>query len=560
MDQPLRVLIIEDSEDDTLLLVRKLQQGGYEPSFERVDSAQTMAAVLAAKPWDIILADYSMPYFSGAAALQLLKETELDIPFIFVSGTIGEDTAVAGMKAGAQDYLMKDNLRRLIPAIERELREAEVRRKRRHAEEKVELHRRRQAVSYDINLAMTSTLDLKKVLDLLLEKNDLLLPYSATTVSLINKADGKLEPVAYHNVDEEKWKAQELEHGLTNVVFEIKSPLVVGNLQTHPGLQDRDFYLDQGFVSYLGVPLIIRGEVLGVLSFYTKGEHLFADEEIEFLSTLAGQAAIAIDNAQLYKEMTELAANLGRSNKVKDEFLSVMSHELRTPLNVVVGYAGMMKDGMLGEVNPQQEEALGKMIGHANEQLALVNNILCATVLEAEKINVETHEFVLGDFFNQFKSAYDLPTRKEPIIRWECAEPLAPIRTDAAKLKLILNNLVDNALKFTKSGQVKISAQIVEEDNRQQAIEKSTDASRPPPRAYVEFKVADTGVGIPQDHLSLIFERFHQVDSSETRLFGGVGMGLYIVKQFTALLGGTIGVESEPDKGTTFTVRIPLQK
>ncbi|MBI3328770.1 MAG: adenylate/guanylate cyclase domain-containing response regulator, partial [Nitrospinae bacterium] len=124
MPTPLRVLIVEDSEDDAELLLFELQNGGYEPSWERVDTAAAMTAALARESWDIIISDYSMPHFSGIAALALVKELRLDVPFIIVSGTIGEGTAVAAMKAGAHDYLIKGNLARLPPAIEREVREA----------------------------------------------------------------------------------------------------------------------------------------------------------------------------------------------------------------------------------------------------------------------------------------------------------------------------------------------------------------------------------------------------------------------------------------------------
>src|SRR5437867_1329376 len=135
MKTPLRVLIVEDCEDDAELLLRELRRGGYAPAFERVDTPEAMSAALARESWDIVIADYSLPQFSRLAALNLVQERALDLPFIIVSGAIGEDTAVAAMKAGAHDYLLKGNLARLVPAIERELREAESRRERRRAEE-----------------------------------------------------------------------------------------------------------------------------------------------------------------------------------------------------------------------------------------------------------------------------------------------------------------------------------------------------------------------------------------------------------------------------------------
>ena len=133
MNTPIRVLIVEDAPNDAMLLLLELEDGGYDPTCARVDTAAAMQAALAEQLWDIVIADYSMPHFSALAALRLLQDCGLDLPFIIVSGAIGEDTAVAAMKAGAHDYLMKDNLARLVPAVERELREAQVRRQREEA-------------------------------------------------------------------------------------------------------------------------------------------------------------------------------------------------------------------------------------------------------------------------------------------------------------------------------------------------------------------------------------------------------------------------------------------
>jgi DNA-binding NtrC family response regulator len=121
------VLIVEDAEDDALLVVRELRRAGYDVIFQRVDTAKAMTAALANQPCDLVIADYSMPHFSGLTALELFMKSGLDVPFIFVSGTMGEDVAVTAMKAGAHDYVMKGNLKRFVPAVERELREAEIR-------------------------------------------------------------------------------------------------------------------------------------------------------------------------------------------------------------------------------------------------------------------------------------------------------------------------------------------------------------------------------------------------------------------------------------------------
>jgi PAS domain S-box-containing protein len=135
MTKPLRVLIVEDSEGDALLLIHELERGGFEPAYERVETREAMQEAIRGREWDIVISDYVMPRFSGLNALNVLRESGLDLPFIILSGNIGEDIAVGAMKAGAHDYLIKGNLKRLTPAVERELREAEERRARRQAEE-----------------------------------------------------------------------------------------------------------------------------------------------------------------------------------------------------------------------------------------------------------------------------------------------------------------------------------------------------------------------------------------------------------------------------------------
>src|SRR5580658_1781151 len=128
MSTPLSVLMVEDSDEDTELVIRELRRGGYDVSFVRVDTPQAMSATLEDQTWDVVICDYSLPHFGGADALRLLRGRNLDTPFIYVSGTIGEDTAVAALKQGAHDYILKGSLKRLLPAIQRELKEAEQRR------------------------------------------------------------------------------------------------------------------------------------------------------------------------------------------------------------------------------------------------------------------------------------------------------------------------------------------------------------------------------------------------------------------------------------------------
>ncbi|HWP57744.1 MAG TPA: HAMP domain-containing sensor histidine kinase [Candidatus Acidoferrales bacterium] len=224
-------------------------------------------------------------------------------------------------------------------------------------------------------------------------------------------------------------------------------------------------------------------------------------------------------------------------DKIKAEFLSVMSHELRTPLNVIMNYAAMMQKGVLGELNPEQKRAVEKMTHHSRELLGMINDILEITRLGAEAVKLERHRFHLSHLLDDIRAGYEIPLDKDVKLCWDYSPELPVIETDAGKLRHILWNLINNAIKFTDAGRVTVAARANE-------------------RA-VELSVSDTGIGIPKKDLAKIFEIFHQADSSAARDYGGAGVGLHIVKRFTEMLGGAIRVESEENRGSTFTVTLP---
>jgi signal transduction histidine kinase len=450
-----------------------------------------------------------------------------------LTGLASEELADEALRKGAQDYLVKgkvdgDLLARSIRyAIERK-----------RAEEEIQQNLRRLKALQEIERAM-STLDLRTVLDVLLKKLDLLLPYSATTVRLYNKATRLLEPIACRNISEDDWKAEPWRggRGVPNFVFESKTAWTTRNVQTDPRVRDRDFFRRHGLVSYLGLPLIAKNETLGVISFYTKQEHSFADHEVEFLSTLADQAAIAIQNSQLYEEVRASRDAMEQANKIKEEFLSVMSHELRTPLNAILGYTEMVRDGMQGPVNAEQERCLEKVLSRSRELLMMINGILQVTSMKAPRKSA-IHPINLKEFLDDLRSTYEFPTDREVALGWDYGD-LPVFDTDQEKLRHILQNLINNAVKFTPRGRIVVSARHMRERQR------------------MEFKVSDTGIGIAEEKLPIIFEKFRQVDSSETRSYGGVGLGLYIVKQYVEALAGKIEVRSIVGEGSTFTVTIP---
>jgi PAS domain S-box-containing protein len=419
----------------------------------------------------------------------------------------------------------------------------------------------------EIGMAITSTLDLRRVLDILLENLQLSTSYAAATVRLVNRRSGELEPVACRNINEEKWKRtfSRTPGGLSQLVLKSKKPLDITDVRQDPRTRHQEFMREYGLVSFLGIPLIVKDEALGVLAVFTREPHRFEEEEVQFFTTLGGQAAIAIHNAQIYEEMVG-------ANKVKEEFLSVMSHELRTPLSVVMGYAGMLKEGILGEVAPRQEEALQKILIRAADQLHMINSIMQTTQLETRVLMPEYHPVNFSELLTHLRGDLDMTrTKKDVALLWDYPLEGMHLVTDSAKVKQILQNLIGNALKFTDRGSVTVSARLVENAGSpplvagNQLIQdpnltpSDSDLSSPVLQKCLQIKVTDTGIGMSAEQQWSIFDKFFQVDSSETRLYGGVGLGLYIVKTFTELLGGKVGVESRRGAGTTFTVTIPVE-
>ncbi len=197
MAKQLKALIVDDSEEDALLVAMELKRSGYDIAYERVDTPESLTVALDGNAWDVVLCDYVMPRFSGMAALEILHEKEMDIPFVIVSGKIGEDTAVAAMKAGAHDYIMKDKLSRLAPAIDRELAEAADRRERRRAEEKVARLSRLYSVLYGINEMIVRAKDRQDLFDdacrIAVEKGLFLMAW----VGLADTENQRVRPVAF---------------------------------------------------------------------------------------------------------------------------------------------------------------------------------------------------------------------------------------------------------------------------------------------------------------------------------------------------------------------------
>jgi signal transduction histidine kinase len=407
------------------------------------------------------------------------------------------------------------------------------------AAEEIRRQRERLEVLHEANLSATSTIDKSEILASFLETALLHLPYAAAIIRLKSTGADVSDTVAMRGFKTKTLDTAKESLGFTDRVIVDQRPCQVRNVFTDRQLQNLDLFEDEGLVSFLGVPLVANNRALGCLVFLTREEHEFNEEEIDFLSTLAGQAAIAIHHSELYDRGQRQAAELIDAHKIKDEFLKVVSTQLKTPLNVITGYSDMFLQGLLGEMTAIQEKAIETVARQSKELHGLINTVLQVSSMEAETLQVDFHEVNLWEFFSELRAFYDYPLAKNVKLVWNYPADLPSVEGDRIKLRRILENLIGNALKFTEHGTVTVAARYLAD------------------KKVVEFRISDTGAGISQEQIPTIFERFRQVSPHTGMEHGGVGLGLYIVKKYLDLLGGTVRVESRAGEGSTFIVRVP---
>ncbi len=283
----------------------------------------------------------------------------------------------------------------------------------------------------------------------------------------------------------------------------------------------------------LTLPMAWGGNAVGVLTLLWHGAARPSGRQTALARGFSHQAAVALQNVRLVEDLRE-------ASRLKSEFVATMSHELRTPLNVIMGYTDLLLEQAFGTLDEEALNVLGRIQRSARELFDLISATLDLNRLEAGKSRVTIEPVAVSDLFAQLEAetAERLDTR-EVDVRWHVTSDLPVLETDRGKLRIVLKNLVGNAIKFTERGRVTVAA-------------APTDDA-------VVFTVADTGVGIRDDDLPVIFDMFRQVESANTRRHGGVGLGLYIVKRLLGELRGRIDVESELGVGTTFHVRLPVR-
>jgi len=501
MIRPLKVLILEDLPSDAMLEEREARKTLGECRFLVVETRQDFLDALAGFEPDIILSDYSLPQFDGLSALMLAREHAPETPFIVVTGSINEETAVECMKAGAWDYVLKESILRLGPALQGALERKRDRLERRLAEEAL---RRSEALFRNLFEGHAAV---KMLID----------PRTGEIV------DANRAAAAYYG-----WSQDQL-RGMN-----------IGRVNTRP-------------------PEAVReemGKALSVGHCRFESCHMMADGSIRDVDVLnsvieAGGRELlhsivfdvterkAVERALIKAKEDAECANLAKS-----EFLANMSHEIRTPLN---GIMGMMQLLEVVTTEGEQREYLSLAKVSAERLTRLLSNILDLSSIESGKLDICHHEFDCSNLFDALADLFSITAKDRNLSLTFRLDPEIPsgLVGDEVRVLQVLFNLVGNALKFTREGGVTVEAVRI----------RSVRGTG----MRVLFSVADTGIGIPDEKLLEMFNPFSQVEGSYTRSYQGAGLGLTIVRRLVKLMNGRICVENFEEGGTTFHVVLPFE-
>lgn len=558
MTHPLRIILIEDSEQDAAEILQRIHDGGYQTEVRQVTQEEEMIQALEEGPWDLVITEYMVPGFSSFSVLRLLKERGLDTPLIIVSGSLNEATAVQAMQEGATDYIYKDNLMRLLPAVEREVRDAGIRKEKRLTEHALSLTeaKYRELYQWERNA--------REVLQKLRQSDDLgdifqVLVYEVGQILKVDRCfvlqfNGLLSrPVAH------EYRSDEDHPSIRGHMFDVAhAPLFSRCLQNEAvylrDVQTQEIPLSQVWQTFfedfqvrglLALPIHYRETLLAILVATCREPHAWDEQEQYFLNIITEQVAINLYQARIIEE-------LERTTQIKDHFLASVTHELRTPLNVIIGYAEMLL-GRAGETMTEKQRKYVDNIAQSGKQLlAVVNSILDMSRFESGVVRLEYETFDPQDVLDEVLAALSRKAEQKGIaISVELDPALNTMEADRLRLKQILFNLISNAIKFNKTkGTVHITVSL-------ETMAVVSDAKDP---RMVRFSIQDSGIGIPAREVRMLFSTFHQVDRSLARKQEGTGLGLALSRHLVSLHGGEIFVNSRPGEGSTFSFILPLRR
>jgi len=413
-----------------------------------------------------------------------------------------------------------------------------------------------------IDIAISSSFDLDVILEVVLQHVLSQLGVDASAILLFNAQMQTIEYAASHGFRSNALQHTRLKLGegyAGRAVIERKTIHISDLMETGGRLANSLFLEHESFVDYYGAPLIVKGEVKGVLEIYHRS-HLKTDAEwLEFLEALAGQAAIAIDNAQLFEnlqrsnltlehrvaerttELNRTNAELEHANRVKDEFLANMSHELRTPLTSILGLSESLLEQRRGSLNEHQQKSLEIIESSGYHLLELINDVLDLSKIEAGKFDFYPQTILVDEICRSSLAFVRSQAAKKSIaITYIQSISISRIFADPRRLKQILVNLLSNAVKFTP-------------ENGEVILQVNADLEQD----LIKFSVIDNGIGISDHDLRRLFQPFVQVDSGLSRPHEGTGLGLALVQKLTDLHGGSVQVASEVGKGSRFMVSLP---
>jgi signal transduction histidine kinase len=354
--------------------------------------------------------------------------------------------------------------------------------------------------------------------------------------------------------------------GLNSWVVQHHQPLLIGSVADEKRFGVSAVADGKPTESWLGVPMIARDRVVGVISVESYRKNAFTHDDELLLTAIANQAAVAIENAHLYKdlegltyaleqrvmdrtnELREANLRLLAADRSKNQFLANMSHELRTPLNSIIGFSSVLLDAARGALQARQYKFLENIHTAGNHLLELINDILDLSKIEAGKMELRPDEFDLRDTIAAVERVMKGFASEANVRITSFIDPAVPrVRLDEGRLKQILFNLLSNAVKFSpKGGPVTITATSVPRG----ASPIDTDT--------VRIDVADKGIGIAGEELQRIFDEFYQTEEGRRSRRGGTGLGLSLTRNFVELHHGRIDVDSTPGEGSCFTLYLPV--
>lgn len=419
--------------------------------------------------------------------------------------------------------------------------------------EKAEQEAQDMAMIQTLSQSLPSSLDYKQILETLGDKIGHVVKAAQLYIFIVEEGVESSRGLLFGAEKTEEFSGKDVDLRQYPIVQKclIKhSPMVHHNVT--PGLSLSRTAEDEtkgfSFPTAMAVPITFREEMHGVILLgFNEADRILSSREIQFCQIVAFAAAIGLSNAKKYEELQAearerrtIAEKLAEANHLKSEYLANTSHELRTPLANIVGYADLVATEVCGPLTQEQRKAIGRVVDNAHGLLGIVENLLDYSRIERGETGLLMKRNDVRILLDQLRQELAPLEKKKPYkVQYEIAEDVPLIETDWAKLKSILSNILNNAIKFTPEGEVKL------------AVVKGQNGE-------VSFVVSDTGIGIPKHFIPRIFEKFRQLDGSASRNYEGAGLGLTVSKNLVELIGGKIEVESEVGKGSTFRVTIPV--